>query len=229
MNYIQGDTFELTKVKFTDDDITLVGGSDRTFRAEDFANHRGKFYIQNLDSPVNDRLRILPIGLEDLSKASAALPHWGVLRGSTNSRNEKVLIGPFGGTNPIRQEVIASFRSTTGPWTVLDRRLSPFAISKQMRRHQYVLCPPGNGLDTHRYWEAFYWGAVPIVLKSIFSSNLLKSGLPHLSVDSFTPAEVLRVLEVPSPKFKVDGSVLDVSWWSSELGIRGGENGIDNS
>jgi len=213
----------------TDNDVTLVGGSDRTFRAEDFANLSGTFYVQNLDSPVSERLRILPIGLEDLSKASAALPHWGVMRRGAESRDEKVLIGPFGGTNPIRQEVIDLFRTTDGPWTVLDRRLSPFAISKQMRRHQYVLCPPGNGLDTHRYWEAQYWGAVPIVLKSDFSSNLLKGGLAHLSVDSFTPAEVYRVLGLPRPKVSITNNVLDVSWWLSELSLSGGKNFSDNS
>ena len=29
--------------------------------------------------------------------------------------------------------------------------------------HKFVLCPPGNGIDTHRIWECLYMGTVPIV------------------------------------------------------------------
>jgi hypothetical protein len=31
--------------------------------------------------------------------------------------------------------------------------------------HEMILCPPGNGLDTHRVWETLYCGRVPIVIK----------------------------------------------------------------
>lgn len=31
--------------------------------------------------------------------------------------------------------------------------------------HRYVAAPRGNGLDTHRFWEALYLGCVPIVEK----------------------------------------------------------------
>ena len=27
----------------------------------------------------------------------------------------------------------------------------------------FVLCPEGNGIDTHRVWEALYSGSIPIV------------------------------------------------------------------
>lgn len=32
--------------------------------------------------------------------------------------------------------------------------------------HKFVLCPRGNGLDTHRFWESVYLGAVPVVMRS---------------------------------------------------------------
>ncbi len=33
----------------------------------------------------------------------------------------------------------------------------------QLRTHRFVFCPPGNGEDTHRMWEALYCGAIPVV------------------------------------------------------------------
>ena len=35
-----------------------------------------------------------------------------------------------------------------------------------MRKTLFVPCPRGNGLDTHRIWEALYLGAIPVVLNS---------------------------------------------------------------
>jgi hypothetical protein len=32
--------------------------------------------------------------------------------------------------------------------------------------HRFVLCPPGNGVDTHRMWEVLAAGSIPIVLRS---------------------------------------------------------------
>lgn len=32
-----------------------------------------------------------------------------------------------------------------------------------LQEHTYTLCPPGNGKDCHRVWEALYCGSIPIV------------------------------------------------------------------
>ncbi|KEG10386.1 exostosin [Trypanosoma grayi] len=53
-----------------------------------------------------------------------------------------------------------------------------------LREHRFVLAPRGNGMDTHRLWEALYMGSVPIVQRSTMDTRLL-SNLPVLLVDSF--------------------------------------------
>ena len=50
-------------------------------------------------------------------------------------------------------------------------------------RHRFVLCPPGNGVDTHRMWEALLAGATPVVLRSQAVSPF--SELPILFVDEY--------------------------------------------
>lgn len=37
---------------------------------------------------------------------------------------------------------------------------------RNLLSHSFVLCPPGNGEDTHRMWEALYCGAIPVVRES---------------------------------------------------------------
>ena len=37
----------------------------------------------------------------------------------------------------------------------------------EIKRHKFVICPEGNGIDTHRLWETLYMGSIPIVQKTI--------------------------------------------------------------
>jgi len=37
---------------------------------------------------------------------------------------------------------------------------------KQLKNHKFIICPEGNGIDTHRLWETLYMGSIPIVKKT---------------------------------------------------------------
>ncbi len=47
--------------------------------------------------------------------------------------------------------------------------------------HCFVLCPRGNGLDTHRFWETLYLGSYPVVIRN--PNNSFYKDLPVLFVD----------------------------------------------
>jgi len=38
----------------------------------------------------------------------------------------------------------------------------------ELASHKYCICPRGNGIDTHRIWEALYLNVIPIVIESDF-------------------------------------------------------------
>ena len=50
-----------------------------------------------------------------------------------------------------------------------------------MASHRFVLCPRGNGIDTHRMWEALYVGSIPVVERHPALESF--SDLPILFVD----------------------------------------------
>jgi hypothetical protein len=52
-----------------------------------------------------------------------------------------------------------------------------------IRNHVFTLCPRGNGVDTHRLWEALYMGSIPIVKRDIAHSGW--EDLPILWIDSW--------------------------------------------
>lgn len=54
---------------------------------------------------------------------------------------------------------------------------------RELARHQFCVCPRGNGADTHRIWECLYLGVVPIVERSPHIALWEQRGLPLLVVD----------------------------------------------
>jgi hypothetical protein len=53
-----------------------------------------------------------------------------------------------------------------------------------MQQYKFVLSPVGNGVDTHRTWEALMAGSIPIVESSVRDS--MYDGLPVLIVKSWS-------------------------------------------
>lgn len=49
--------------------------------------------------------------------------------------------------------------------------------------HKFVLCPEGNGTDTHRTWECLYMGTIPIEKRNL--NNIHHEDLPICFVDEW--------------------------------------------
>lgn len=52
-----------------------------------------------------------------------------------------------------------------------------------LANYSLVLCPRGNGVDTHRAWETLYVGRIPVVLSSAMDAAF--SGLPVMILKSW--------------------------------------------
>jgi len=49
-----------------------------------------------------------------------------------------------------------------------------YAYLRAIREHDFVLCPRGNGVDTHRLYETLYLGAIPIVKANHLNQSLAR-------------------------------------------------------
>jgi hypothetical protein len=90
-------------------------------------------------------------------------------------------------TNPaVREPVMDYFRSLrSADWVTLQEGgLSLQDYLAEMSSHRFVLCPPGNGIDTHRLWEALYSRTIPVALDSPAMAAF--RDLPILFVKDFT-------------------------------------------
>lgn len=132
-----------------------------------------------------DSVHAIPIGLENASL-------------NTNGRL-KLYIDSFDPDPSVRtRRVLSSFHEQTN-LAVRSHARQVFEKSRfgydgfqwklgeyreELRRTKFVICPPGNGHDTHRTWEGIYLGAVPVVLKGHLASALIESNPIH-AVDSY--------------------------------------------
>jgi Exostosin family len=64
---------------------------------------------------------------------------------------------------------------------------------RDMRNHDFVLCPRGAGIDTHRLWETLYMGSIPIVKWDIVHSNWID--LPILFINSWKNITEERLIQ----------------------------------
>lgn len=69
-------------------------------------------------------------------------------------------------------------------WCKVDEANLPIDNYKNnLDTYKFILCPPGNGLDTHRIWESLYLGSVPVVKKHLTYGYL--DSINSLIVDNF--------------------------------------------
>jgi hypothetical protein len=88
-------------------------------------------------------------------------------------------------------------------WVIKDHCIPDVSSRKKfltnIRNSKFVLCPRGNGIDTHRLWETLYLGSIPIVKRHLALENFKE--LPILWIDEwntitedFLSAEYERIM-----------------------------------
>jgi hypothetical protein len=84
-------------------------------------------------------------------------------------------------THESRKKII--FAVSQVPGVTLGEQVDFKNYLMQIAKHKFCLCPRGNGIDTHRFWEAQYLNTIPVVLRSDWTQAY--SNLPILLVDSW--------------------------------------------
>jgi hypothetical protein len=175
--------------------ILIVGNGDKNFHTlspsiKRFANFS---FIQNSFISDAENIFTLPIGLENMRLGVNGMIRFNSL--PAKDAQSSTLVGPFSPTsesrNQLRKELFEGFQE----FDVLEQRIDLRQYSKALHSHKYVLCPEGNGVDTHRLWETFYAGAFPLVQRNSWSDSLVDLGFPVIQLDSWAPLHILQEIK----------------------------------
>ena len=91
------------------------------------------------------------------------------------------------------------------------------SFSKNLAQYAFCLCPRGNGVDTHRLWEALYMGCIPICKH--YKAHRFKSPLPILFVEDWCDIteELLAKTYENIDVSLFDSELLKMSYWSKKI------------
>jgi hypothetical protein len=89
---------------------------------------------------------------------------------------------------------------------------------QRMKTYKYCICPDGNGIDTHRFWESLYLKIVPIVLRNPLNTILEKyTNIPMIIVDSWDNLDVSKLKPYESyesyDSFDFNSKFLDMNYY----------------
>jgi hypothetical protein len=101
-----------------------------------------------------------------------------------NNKINKLLITYCGNTHNSRNNINEIFKHEKFTnFTDFANKLEYEDYLKKINDYKFVLCPRGNGIDTHRFTEILFMGSVPIVEKNGLSD--LYEKFPCIIVDNF--------------------------------------------
>jgi len=195
-------------------EVLVSGHSDRNFEKSVTIPNSVKVWFSQNNAIVGDsRIRLLPIGIENLSLGRSGQKKY--FRESPVERVEnRVLVPPFSPTNRIRKKVVLECRKKPDIFEVVTQMTYEKEYFDLLSRYRYVLCLEGNGFDTHRLWETLYLGGFPVVLESPWSVNLKQLNLPILIVNSVHEINLSLLVEFQDSNSNFDPRDREILWSS---------------
>lgn len=224
----------LTYVKKLDHNVVLItGNSDYPVHgmAAAIPHNVTKWFAQNALAN-HDKLEPIPIGLENKLVSEIGEYHGvgyprvqekeDLLSRNIIKQPSKLVYANFNvNTNlDYRQHIRqACIQSSFIDWE--EPVLSISELFDKFLDYKMVVCPVGNGIDTHRLWEVLYSKRIPITIKvGDFKIYKLYEKFPIIVLDHH---EQLLNHDIIMRKYeqilvnKYDWRMLDVTYWENKM------------
>jgi hypothetical protein len=120
-------------------------------------------FAQNCDISIHPKISCIPIGYENRYNTNGGKV--GVILNKMSSgfaKPSKFALGSFSiGTYPSEREPLLNLINSLSHVTKVNG-LSLDEFYDEMKTHQFMIAPRGNGIDTHRFYEALCVGVIPL-------------------------------------------------------------------
>ena len=213
--------------------ILVTGNSDFPIDSNCFAKVPAnvyKWYAQNATF-VNEKIIPIPLGIENfdfaLRRGHGVKYSWveekiDLLNRESTITPTKFIYANFSiSTNTAYRQTVYDFVKNIPHIDLDDPVLTISEFFNKILDYKMILCPIGNGIDTHRLWEVLYSNRVPIILR-INDCNLyeLYSQLPVIIMETIDDLHNIKLLEdmyhtVKTKKYNTD--ILKYSYWEKMI------------
>ena len=215
--FINGDVFEQVLPHIDHRCSLAIHNSDRFFdriKLEAVATKVDKVYAINCDF-THPKVVNIPLGISDKCDV------WKKEGDPNKTIKCYVNFGMYEDTQELKfipvkyaRKACMNYFSKTD-FAALKNKLSMDEFTNDLARSKFVVCPMGFGIDTHRFYEAAWLGAVPIVLSSALNDMYAKFGALIVEKWEDVNEELLDGF-VPHP---INRDVFKTSYWFQGLPV----------
>ena len=179
-----------------------------------------RWFSQNVNVR-HSRIESIPIGLEndrwfkDIHKKDMML----LMMGTKRKIRNWLYLNTNVATNPKERQPLYDLLEGQS-WVTSEKGINGIGFPKYLSNiytHNFVVCPDGNGIDTHRLWETLYMGSIPIVKKGVNTS--FYSDLPICFVNKWEDItrEYLQVGLTAMAAIKWKWDMLNFKYWENKI------------
>ncbi len=212
----------LKKIKNLKNIKLVTHWSDKTIEKKMFLNRPkiiSKWFGVHINH-IDENLISIPLGLSGNYSEKNLVPEFfkKIDRELKNNKKENLMYINFqkNTNNEIRNNIYKMFENCD--WVKIDYpNLNLKEYFGQLKKSKFVLCPFGNGFDTHRLWETIYSGSIPIIIDH--PSNNSTKDLPVLILKNFNQIneELLNQKFEEFDKKMFNTNKLDIDYWIQEI------------
>jgi hypothetical protein len=201
-----------TKINsFNNNCVIIFGNSDENItydKCKDFIKSSKiiHIYCQNLLFS-HKKISVLPIGLANSQWAHGNTDFFLKLnKDNLSNIKDKYIFCSFKiETNSSKRRSCHLFAEKN---MIENKKLSHETYLTELSKHKFSLCPEGNGVDTHRFWESVLVKTVPIMVRSVFTEFLHSTGLPCVLIDSWDTFTIDMIPEYSTFVFNNENNTL---------------------
>lgn len=133
-----------------------------------------KIYTQNINVPITDKILPLTIRITNSMQRHGDLDVWKNIMKDIDltQKNNFIYFNFYAKTNEQKRNYCYEVISSKN--IIWQNNLEYNEYLKLLCSFKYCICPEGNGLDTHRFWECLYLKVIPITLKNFITEYYSK-------------------------------------------------------
>ncbi len=210
--------YYLRKLKIVNN-ITLISGqSDRPIDLKVFRKKPDciKNWFSTNIIHEHPNLRPIPLGLaNDYSPKNIRIENFLNYKRLDIKKEESLYINLQKNTNLNERSKLKNLFKNE-EWVVYkEPTLSISEYMNDLDKYKFVLCPWGNGYDTHRLWETLYSGSIPVVKYHKTFENL--RSLPIVFVKSYNDINLNFLNNYVQNIIEINMDSLDIDFWKNEI------------
>ena len=139
------------------------------------------------------KLHFLPIGLANSMWEHGNLSLFNdnfFINNSNNFKMKKVYFNFSIDTNKEKRQVCYDAFKNKLEWL---QNVQPIQNQLRLKEYEFCICPEGNGVDSHRLWEALYLKTVPVIVESEFTNILKKQEVPLVVLENWEDFDINKL------------------------------------